>query len=177
MLNKARVDHILRAAGVITGRKKFVLIGSAAIAAWRSDIPARMAISRDVDLFVYDAPDADEIADVLDGAIGQASQFDAEFGYYCDGVGRETAVLPVDWETRAKLYTSPAAGGVEALAPDPNDIALSKVVAWRTKDIEWLRAAAVHGVIDLAAMRSRLIQMPERAGDIEVLRQRLANLG
>jgi hypothetical protein len=125
MLNKDRVDHITRGGGVVTGKQTFVLIGSAAIAAWRSDIPELMAMSRDVDLFAYDAPDADDVADMLDVSLGQASPFDAEFGYYCDGVGPETAIMPTDWETRAKRYISPAANGVgpscliQAISPCP----------------------------------------------------------
>jgi hypothetical protein len=56
MLDLARVDHILRAAGAITGKTRFVLVGSAAIVAWRADLPEIMVISRDVDLFAYDTP-------------------------------------------------------------------------------------------------------------------------
>ena len=117
-----------------------------------------------------------EVADLLDGALGQASQFDAEFGYYCDGVEPETAVLPDDWRDRAKLYSSPATNGVEALAPEPNDIALSKVVAWRPKDVAWLRAAVRSGIIEIETMLSRLVQMPARAGDIADLKTRLEGL-
>lgn len=87
-------------------------------------------MSRDVDLFAYDAPDAEDVADKLDGAMGQASPFDDEYGYYCDGVGEETAILPEDWLERSKVYSSAASGGVEAIVPEPNDIALSKAVAW-----------------------------------------------
>jgi hypothetical protein len=176
MLSKERVDHILRAAGVVSGKSKFVLIGSAAVAAWRSELPEIMMISRDVDLFAYDAPDAEEVADLLDGALGQASQFDAEFGYYCDGVGPETAVLPDDWQERAKLYSSSATKGVEALAPEPNDIALAKAVAWRPKDIAWLRAAVKFGIVDIATMEGRLARMPARAGDAAALKARLESL-
>jgi hypothetical protein len=176
MLNRERVDHILRAAGVVTGKSRFVLIGSAAIAAWRSDIPEVMAVSRDVDLFAYDTSDADEVADKLEGAMGQASQFDDTYGYYCDSVSNVTAVMPDDWETRAKLYSSPASGGVEALAPEANDIALSKAVAWRPKDIEWLRAAIAHRIVDVATMIARLPALPSRAGDIAALEARLRSL-
>jgi hypothetical protein len=176
MLNRDRVDHILRAAGAITGKSKFVLIGSAAIAAWRADIPEVMAMSRDVDLFAYDTPNAGEVADLLDGAIGQASPFDNEFGYYCDGVDELTAVLPTDWEERARTYSNDATKGVEALVPEPNDIALSKAVAWREKDVDWLRAAIVHRIIDVDVMCARIVLLPARAGDLSALESRLRSL-
>lgn len=113
---------------------------------------------------------------MLDASLGQASPFDAEFGYYCDGVGRETAIMPSDWESRAKRYVSPAAHGVEAIVPDPSDIALSKVAAWRPKDVDWLRTAVAHRIISLADMRARVANMPERAGTSEELNARLAAL-
>lgn len=176
MMRREKVEHILRAAGAVTGRTEFVLIGSAAVAAWRTNLPEILVISRDVDLFAYDTPDDEMIAQELDGSLGQASPFDAEFGYYCDGVGKETAILPADWETRAMRYSSPNTNGVTAIVPEPNDIAISKLCAWRPKDIEWLRAAAAHLIIDPAIMQVRFEHLPPRAGDIGMLVARLQSL-
>src|SRR5580698_983188 len=119
MMAADKVDHILRAAGAHTGQKHFVLIGSAAIFAWRREVPDGMAMTREVDLFAYDVPpdEADRVAVELDGMLGVQSQFDATYGYYCDGVGPETAILPTDWLTRAKSYTSANTDGVIATAP------------------------------------------------------------
>lgn len=113
MMRRDKVEHILRAAGVVTGRSEFVLIGSAAIVAWRTSLPEPMIVSRDIDLFAYDAPDADLISEQLDGALGQASPFDSEFGYYCDGVGAETAILPCDWLTRAMRSATLTRAGLQ----------------------------------------------------------------
>ncbi len=172
-MRREKIEHILRAAGRVTNRKRFVLIGSAAVVAWREVVPVEMAISRDIDLFAYDVADVEQVSEQLDGSLGQASQFDQTFGYYCDGVGSQTAIMPVDWEGRAKEFTSDDTEGVVALVPEPNDIALSKLCAWRPKDIEWLRVALSNFVVDAGSMRSRLAQMPKRAGDIAVLEERL----
>ena len=163
LMKREKVEHILRAAGRVTGKKVFVLIGSAAIVAWREMIPPELAISRDVDLFAYDTPDVDEIADSLDGALGQASAFDQTFGYYCDGVGADTALLPTDWRDRALTFSTPNTEGVTALVPEPNDIALSKLFAWRPKDIDWLRVAVATRIIDPDTMRDRSVAMPASA--------------
>ncbi len=176
MLNRARIEHILRAAGEVTGHKRFVLIGSAAIAAWREIIPDEMATSRDVDLFAIDAPDPERLSEDLDGSLGQASQFDQTHGYYCDGVGPETATMPSDWPSRAKTFQNANTNGVAALVPDPNDIALSKLCAWRPKDITWLRAAKGHGVIDADVMRMRISLMPDKTGDRAELASRIMAL-
>ena len=41
-----------------------------------------------------------ERAILIDGAIGEGSYFHEQFGYYAQGVGPETAVLPEGWESR-----------------------------------------------------------------------------
>ena len=40
------------------------------------------------------------MADRIDGAIGEGSQFHETYGYYAQGVGPETACLPADWMQR-----------------------------------------------------------------------------
>lgn len=176
MMRRDKVEHILRAAGVVTGKTEFVLIGSAAVVAWRADLPAEMIMSRDIDLFAFDAPDHEEVSEQLDGSLGQASPFDQEFGYYCDGVGPETALLPLDWQLRARRFESPNTNGVTAIVPEPNDIALSKLCAWRPKDIVWLKAAVTHGIVDPRVMKSRLAQLPDAAGDPDELARRIGSI-
>lgn len=133
-------------------------------------------MSRDIDLFAYDVANVEGVSDQLDGALGQASPFDQTFGYYCDGVGPETAIFPVDWELRAIEFTTPSTEGVVAVVPEPNDIALAKMCAWRPKDIAWLRAAVAHLVVDPAIMEERLPLMPSRAGDTALLADRISQL-
>ncbi len=91
-------------------------------------------------------------------------------------MGPETAILPSHWEDRALRYESAAAPGVVAIVPDPNDIALAKLCAWRPKDIDWLRAAASHAVVDLAIIHGRLGEMPDRGPDLGELARRLSAL-
>ncbi|MGH6949570.1 MAG: DUF6036 family nucleotidyltransferase [Vitreimonas sp.] len=172
-MKREKVEHILRAAGRITGKRQFVLIGSAAIVAWREVVPPELAMSRDIDLFAYDAPDVDEISDQLDGALGQASQFDQTFGYYCDGVGPETAIMPSDWRDRAIEFSNSNTEGVAAVVPEPNDIALSKLCAWRPKDVAWLRAAMANLIVDSDVMRARLERMPSGGPDLGDLSARI----
>lgn len=167
MMDLSKVEHILRAAGDATGHGTFVVIGSAAIFLWERDVPGAMAISREADLFAagVGAAEVDRISDELDAILGQASSFDETYGYYCDGVGEETAILPRDWRRRAKAYSSPATAGVTALVPHPNDLALAKLCAGREKDMAWLAAGVEHGLITVREMRSRLDELPiERVG-------------
>lgn len=173
MLARANLDHILRSARTVTGLDRFVLIGSAAILAWETLVPPQMLMTREADLFAYEADDPDRVADELDGAIGQGSAFDATFGYYCDGVGEQTAIMPVDWQARSKEYSTPATEGAIAVVPSPDDIAIAKLCAWRDKDKAWLAVAAGHRIIDLDAMHRLLSRLPARAPAPEELQRRM----
>ena len=182
-MTREQLDHVLRAAGDLTGHKMFVLVGSTAIFAWYEDerVPTNMARSREADLFASGVSDeeAERISDLLEN-IGQLSEFDDLHGYYIDGVGPRTAVLPVDWKVRSKLYESRGANGVVALVPHPEDIALSKLCAGREKDVDWVGAAHSSDLIDLDSLARRVDKLPERTPEerervrelIEVARRR-----
>lgn len=161
-MKRSDLEHILRAAGAATQQTDFVLIGSAALFAWRLELPRTMAMSREADIFLNSAdPDlTEQVADELDGILGQASQFDDLNGYYCDGVGSESAVMPSDWRDRAIVFSTPAMNGVRALVPSPEDIALSKLVAGRDKDMAWLLAGLKDLIIDADEMRALIPLLP-----------------
>lgn len=173
-MTRQELDHVLRAAGDLTGHRRFVLVGSTAIFAWHESVPAIMALSREADLYAFDVPDeeAERISEELEN-IGQLSTFDETHGYYVDGVGPHTAVLPDDWRRRSKIYASPAASGVVAIVPHPEDIALSKLCAGREKDVDWVGAAHASGLIDLDAVGARVDRLPQRTPEE---RQRILDL-
>ena len=54
-------------------------------------------MSMEADIYPLLTP---ELADKIDGAIGEGSQFHETYGYYAQGVGPETACLPADWMKR-----------------------------------------------------------------------------
>jgi len=51
-----------------------------------------------------------ELADAIDGAIGELSAFHDTYGYYAQGVGPETATLPAKWIDRVIPVQSEATG-------------------------------------------------------------------
>ena len=127
IMQRDKVDHVLRAAASVTGHKTFVLIGSAAlIARIKGPTPASMLMTQEVDIYAFDVGNADELSDMIDGSIGQNSPFHTSFGFYADGVSSETAKMPLDWMTRASKYSSPGCPGVTAIVPEENDLALAK---------------------------------------------------
>lgn len=100
-MTREQVEHVIRAAAAITNELSFVVIGSQAVLLPYPDAHPDLLVCRELDLYPAMAP---EKSDLIEGAIGALSQFDETFGYYADGVGPETAVMPPDWMDRASLH-------------------------------------------------------------------------
>jgi hypothetical protein len=148
-MNRIELEHVLRASADIVKEHSFVVIGSQAVLLPYPDAPADLLVSREVDLYPAMAP---EKAELIEGAIGALSQFDETYGYYADGVGPETAVMPPDWMQRSTLHYI---GTLTAICPDLHDIALSKAVAAREKDAEFVRSMLRHKMIDASTLLAR----------------------
>lgn len=109
----------------------------------------------EADLFPRHAP---EIADLVDGSIGEASPFHQTFGYHAHGVGPETAVLPAGWEARLVGYRTDSTGGATAWCLEPHGLAISKLVAGREKDSAFVSAMLRHRLVEPAVLGERLAQ-------------------
>lgn len=152
-MKRTEVEHVLRAAAAITQETSFVVVGSQAILLPFPHAPDELRVSRELDLYPALHP---EKADLIDGAIGAMSSFDQTFGYHADGVGPETAVMPDDWHTREHLYYL---GEVTVICPEIHDLAVSKCVAGRDKDADFVRALFKHQMIELPVMLERINQL------------------
>jgi hypothetical protein len=80
------------------------------------------------------------LADAIDGAIGEGSQFQKEHGYYAQGVGPDTAWLPADWMSRVHRVQNENTNGRLGCCLDLPDLFLSKAAAGREKDREFCMA-------------------------------------
>ena len=90
-MKKIDLEHIIRACGDITHQNEFILIGSQSILGSVANPHRDLLVSMEADIYPLQAPD---LADRIDGVIGEGSRFHDLFGYYAQGVGPETAVLP-----------------------------------------------------------------------------------
>jgi len=152
-MKRSEAEHVLRAAAAITQEQSFVVVGSQAILFHFPHAPAELVVSRELDLYPALSPGK---ADLIDGAIGAMSSFDETFGYHADGVGPETAVMPPDWESRRQLFY---VGDVTAICPEVHDLAVSKCVAARPKDADFIRALFRHQMIDIDVLLKRIAQL------------------
>ncbi|HTB90138.1 MAG TPA: DUF6036 family nucleotidyltransferase [Steroidobacteraceae bacterium] len=155
-MKKQQVDHILRAAGELTGEKQFVIIGSQSLHGKYPDLADDILRSFEVDLIAKSHPDRTEWLNF----IGQDSQFHETHGYYADPVDENTATLPKGW--RARLVNLPPGDtqGVSGLCLDPHDLAIAKYVARREKDIVFTRALAARGIVQKPQLLALLAKTP-----------------
>ena len=160
-MTRAQLEHVLRAAGAITGTRRFIILGSQAILAATSNPPVELTGSMEVDTYPEDEP---EKADLVDGTIGELSPFHETYGYYAHGVGPETAILPRGWRSRVLPVESPATQGVQGLCIAPVDLAISKLIAGREKDRAFVRVMLRQGLVTKAQIDQVLGELtPEQA--------------
>jgi hypothetical protein len=156
-MKRSQLEHILRAAAAITGADEFVIIGSQAVLATHPDPPEELTASIEADVFTFRSP---RDADLIDGSIGESSPFHQTFGYYAHGVGEETATLPAGWKDRLIRMRSPSTGAATGLCLDVHDLAVSKLIAGRPKDLNFLAALFGHDLAKIELVRNRLKGTP-----------------
>lgn len=154
-MQRAQLEHLIRASAGITGGRELVVIGSQAILGQFPEAPAELLVSVEADLFSFDDPSA---GDLIDGSIGEGSPFHQAFGYYAHGVGQDTAVLPKGWRDRLVALNNQNTGGGTGLCLDAHDLAISKLVAGREKDLKFVSGLLRHGLVTLPTLRERLGQ-------------------
>jgi hypothetical protein len=174
-MQRPQLEHVIRAAAEITNQYEFVVIGSQAILGAIEHPPADCVLSMEVDLYPLNAP---ELADLIDGAIGELSFFHEHFGYYAQGVGPETAHLPTGWFGRLIRLQSAATNGRVAYCLDPVDLFVSKACAAREKDCRFNRALLEAGIVkpDQALIRAAGLPDPEESRRAVAWIKRLAVL-
>jgi hypothetical protein len=165
-MKKQQVDHVLRAAGRITGEKQFIIIGSQSLHGKYPDMADDIVQSAEVDLIAKRDASRTEWLNV----IGQDSLFHEQFGYYADPVDETTATLPRGWKGRLVNLPSGDTGGVVGLCLDPHDLAIAKYVACREKDVVFTRELASRGIVS----KDRLLALVEQTPVSEEIRQRIS---
>jgi hypothetical protein len=163
-MKKQQVDHVLRAAGRITGEKQFVIIGSQSLHGKYPDLADDIVMSAEVDLIAAKKPDQTEFLN----EIGVDSPFHQAFGYYADPVDAGTAILPRGWRNRLVGLPPGDTEGVRGLCLDPHDLAIAKYVARRDNDV-FTRELARRGLV----LRERLLDLLDQTPITAELRQRI----
>ena len=154
-MQRSELEHLIRASGEIAGDDEIIIIGSQAILGQFPDAPVRLLSSMEADVYPKNFP---EKADDVDGAIGEGSSFHELYGYYAQGVGTKTAVLPANWDSRLVAVKNENTNGVTGYCLEVHDLAISKMIAMRPKDLEFVQELARHDMINKKTMLRRLKQ-------------------
>ncbi len=172
-MQRHQLEHIIRAATGITGTKEFVIVGSQAVLGQFPQAPEELLASIEADVFSLRSP---EESDLIDGSIGEGSPFHKTFGYYAHGVGPETAVLPDGWRERLIPVHNENTGGGTGLCLEVHDLAASKLIAGRDKDLSFVASLLRHRLAESQTIRRRLEQAPLSEEVRELCQARLKRL-
>jgi uncharacterized nucleotidyltransferase DUF6036 len=164
-MKKHQVDHVLRAAGRITGVNRFIIIGSQSLHGKHPDLADEIVASAEVDLIAKGGVTRTEWLN----AIGQDSPFHEQFGYYADPVDEGTATLPSGWKGRLVNLPPGETEGVQGLCLDPPDLLIAKYVARREKDVVFNREIVRRGLVT----RERLLALLEKTSVSGDVRERI----
>lgn len=164
-MKKQQLDHVLRAAGEITGEKQFIIIGSQSLHGKYPDLADEILLSAEVDLIAKNDPKSTESLNF----IGVYSRFHETHGYYADPVDESTATLPKGWKGRLVNLPPGDTQGVRGLCLDPHDLAIAKYVARREKDIVFTRALAARGIVQ----KPQLLALLEKTAIDKEARERI----
>lgn len=167
-MRRAELEHVIRAAAAVAEDEEIVVIGSQAILGQFPDAPASLLVSREADIYPRNHP---ERGDEIDGSLGDGSYFDSSYGYYAHAVGPETATLPAGWEGRLIEVRNPNTGGATGWCLEIHDLLLSKCVAGRERDWDFVGEALRHHLADAEELRHRAGELPLSTGEIEAVRE------
>ncbi len=154
-MQRSELEHIIRASGDVTGDDEIVIIGSQSILGQFPNAPIGLLVSMEADVYPNHNP---ELADKIDAAIGEGSSFHELHGYYAQGVGPETAVLPSGWKDRVVIVKNENTNGIAGLCLEVHDLAISKFVAGRYKDLAFIQELVRHEMIQKNIMLTRLAE-------------------
>lgn len=151
-MQRYQLEHALRAASDITGESDFVVVGSSALLGSYPDAPPELTVSLDVDVYPRGNPAA---AGQLN-AISEMSVFHQTHGFWVDPVGPETAIVPPGWEERLVPVHNANTRAATGWCLEVHDLAVSKLFAGRTKDIEFVRLLFRNSLVTQSKIQERI---------------------
>lgn len=172
-MTKAELEDLIKRAGALAREWDFFLIGSQSLRATCPAIPRDFPQTIEADLYPRRHPQAWSL---LRAELGNKSKFFKRNGYYLDCTDPGLATLPDGWTERLIPFRTPRTGGVTAWCLEPHDLFASKLVAWREKDQQFLRAMLRHKFAKPASVLQRIEDLPVAPSRRAELKQLVAEL-
>lgn len=108
--------------------------------------------------------------------LGIFSEYQQQTGFYADALGLATVVLPLGWQERL-VALKDETGETIAFCVEIHDVGISKLIAGREKDFEFLRTAFENDYLQIEIFLERaatILHQPSREALLPRL-QKLAN--
>ncbi len=157
-MTRDQLEHAIRAACDVADDTELLIFGSQAILGEHPDAPPGLRASIEVDVQPANHPDR---VDLIDGALGELSQFHETHGFYVHGVSIEVATLPDGWESRTVSVMDPyRTRGHVGRCVESHDLAASKLVAYREKDRDFVRVLLAEKLVDPELLLQRIETLP-----------------
>ena len=153
-MKRDQLEHAIRAACDVAEDTEVWVFGSQAILGEFPDAPEALRASIEVDMQPKNRPDR---AGLVDGALGEMSQFHKTNDFYVHGLIIDDEALPKGWEHRAKpVVDEIATRGKIGWCIEAHDLAASKLAAYREKDRNFVRTLLIEEMIAPGTLIERI---------------------
>lgn len=157
-MTRDELEHAIRAACDLADETEVIVFGSQAILGQYPDAPSALRQSAEADISPKHAVDK---VDLIDAILGQDSQFHRLHGFYVHGLSiEEAAVLPPGWERRAIKVQNKNTRDFIGWCIEAHDLAVSKLLAHRPKDFEFVRVLIAEGLVTPRKLIARIRRVP-----------------
>ena len=102
--------------------------------------------------------------------------FHQTFGYYAHGVDETTATLPAGWSDRLVPLANDNTGGATGWCLEVHDLSVSKLVAGREKDLDFVCVLVRERMVDPAVLQERVTMLSDVGGVRDLARSRVSHV-
>ena len=165
-MNREELGRAIKAACANLDESPVIVLGSQSILGSydTTELPDVAFYSREVDILplsgITNPPAVEEKLLMLDARLGENSPFHEHHGFYVEGIHKDVVVLPNQWDNRLVHFTvadgSSELYGRTGLCLDPIDLCVSKCVAGRPKDHEFVEALVRDDIVTVPAILERI---------------------
>lgn len=155
-MTREELEHAIRAACDVSGDTEVYVFGSQAILGQFRDAPAELRQSAEADIAPVNRVD---MIGVVNGSLGELSQFHNAHGFYVHGIAIEAAVLPRGWQKRTIKVRNHHTNNMTGWCVEAHDLAASKLVAFRPKDRDFVRVLIAVGIVKPRKLLLRIGQI------------------
>lgn len=166
-MTRDELEHAIRAACDVANEEAVIVFGSQSILGKHPHASEQLRQSMEVDIAPHSNDPA--VADLIDGVLGEYSQFHVTHGFYVHGLTIESALLPHGWERRTVPVDGGRAGSGVGRCLEAHDLAASKLAAFREKDRDFVRTLLAEGLVNARKLRLRITQLPPATIPAETL--------